>query len=153
MSGDFLLADLPDGFVQSFDVVRDFLDALNGSVDRNDLEFHLLAPQVELGEIPEQVVVDDLELPAEDPPGADVAGVGLHGLVVAEDLGRGRRVHGGQQQRVAHSVLGNLRLQGDAPHVVLELAFAQGGSLVGFIGIELLCELTKFANFLRFTPP
>lgn len=45
-----------------------------------------------------------LKLPREDPARVDVAGVGLEGLVVPQDLGGGRGGHGSQQQAVPDAV-------------------------------------------------
>ena len=46
----------------------------------------------------------NLELPRQNPAGVDVAGVGLNGLVVTQDLGGGGGGHGSQQQTVSHPV-------------------------------------------------
>ena len=46
----------------------------------------------------------DLKLSGEHSPCVDVAGIGLNGLIVSQDLGRGGSGHGGQQQTVPHSV-------------------------------------------------
>ena len=56
------LADLPDGLVEGLDLIRDLFDALNGSVGRNQLVFHVVVPKVEFSQVPQQMVVDDLEL-------------------------------------------------------------------------------------------
>ena len=46
----------------------------------------------------------NLELPRQNPACVDVAGVGLNGLVVTQDLGGGGGGHGSQQQTVSHPV-------------------------------------------------
>ncbi len=67
---------------------------------------HGVVPQPQLREVLQQVVVDHLEFPREDAARVDVAGVGFNGLVVAQDLGRGGRGHGRQQEAVPDSVSG-----------------------------------------------
>ena len=68
-----------------------------------ELLFHGLIPESGLRELLEQVVVDHLKLARQDPAGVNVAGVGLDGLVVAQDLSRGGRGHGGNQEAVSHT--------------------------------------------------
>ncbi len=40
----FLLADLPDGFVDRLDVIRDRWDVLHGAIVRNDHVLHVVVP-------------------------------------------------------------------------------------------------------------
>lgn len=68
-------------------------------------------PQALLGQVSEQVMVDDLELAGEHAASVDVGGVRLDALVVAEDLSGGGSRHGGNQQRVAQAVLLDLFTQ------------------------------------------
>ena len=76
------MADLPDGLVEGLYLVRDLGDALNGSVGRNQLVFHVVVPEVEFRQVPQQMVVDDLELSREHSTRVNVARVGLNTFVV-----------------------------------------------------------------------
>jgi hypothetical protein len=69
----FLLGDLPNGFIDSLDVVRDPRDVLNGAVVRDDHILHLVIPETEVDEFAEKPGADDLELPSEDTTRIDVA--------------------------------------------------------------------------------
>lgn len=100
----------------------------------------------------EQETYDDLELAGKDAALVNVGGVGLKALVVAKDLaGRGSG-HGGNQKRVADTVLLDALLQTgpvpavaglDVPHVVLEDTLADGRSLIGLIGSLDLGNLAR----------
>jgi hypothetical protein len=69
----FLLGDLPNGFVDCLDVVRDSRDILNGAIMRDNHVLHLVIPETEVDEFAEKPGADDLELPSEDTTRVDVA--------------------------------------------------------------------------------
>lgn len=81
----------------------------------------------------------DLELSREDSAGVDVTGVGLDGLVVAQDLSCGGRGHGGQQQTVPDTMPGE---GGGVSEVLMRQRlghkFTEG--LVGNICVETNCS-------------
>jgi hypothetical protein len=69
----FLLGDLPDGFGDCLDVVRDSRDVLNVAVVRHNHILHLVIPETQVDEFAEKPGADDLELPSEDTTRVDVA--------------------------------------------------------------------------------
>ena len=77
---------------------------LHGSAVGYQLLLELLPPQPPLRQVLQQVVVHHLELPGQHPTAVDVAGVGLDGLVVAEDLSGGGRWHGSQEEAVSDAM-------------------------------------------------
>lgn len=78
---------------------------------RNDGGLDAIVPQALLGQVSEQVMVDNLEFSREHTAGVDVGGVWLNALVVAEDLSSGGSWHGSNQQGVADAVLLDLLAQ------------------------------------------
>ena len=60
---------------------------LDASVSGDDVILEVIRLDAELCEVAEEVLVDHLELAAEHSPGVDVAGIRLHTLFVAENLG------------------------------------------------------------------
>ena len=64
---DGLGSGLGPQVVQLLDVVRDAVDSLDTTIVEDYLVLDVIRPDPQLGEVPEQVLVDDLELPAEDP--------------------------------------------------------------------------------------
>ncbi len=90
-------------------------------------------PDSERGKIAQQVLVDNGEFSRQDTSVVNVGGKRLGALVVSQDLGGGSRGHGGDEQRVAQSVLGDFGLErgpvpaaggGDTPEIELELSLA-----------------------------
>jgi hypothetical protein len=79
-----------DILTNRLEVVRNRLYVLHGAAMGDDAVLHRLVPQSELGQVLEQVRIDDLELARQHASGVDVRGVRLETFVVAEDL-RGRR--------------------------------------------------------------
>lgn len=106
---------------------------LDGPILSNQLVLHLIAPQSSLREIFQQMRIHylwekwkntqktfvlrrhdaytvvcsihaDLKLSRKHPAGVDVAGVGLNGLVVTQDLSSGSCRHGGQEQTVPYTM-------------------------------------------------
>jgi len=67
------LGDLPDGFVDGLDVVRDPRDILNAAVVRDDHILHLVIPETEVDEFAEKPGANDLELPGKDTTRVDDA--------------------------------------------------------------------------------
>lgn len=134
------------------------------------LLLHGFVPESCLSELLEEVVVHHLELPRQNTPAVDVAGVRLNRLVVAKDLGCGGCWHGGNQETVPDTKPGrevgvsghtpmttptrslcNLFLEGipvpavcgrDPPHVVLEYPLTDRRTLICFIRALRLCQLT-----------
>jgi hypothetical protein len=114
----------------------------------NDGSLDSFVPQALLGQVSEQVVVDDLELAGEHATGVDVGGVRLDALVVAEDLSGGGSWHGSNQQRVAQAVqldlftqLGPVPQLGagiNTPHVKLQNLEGKKESLYQLITRALL---------------
>ena len=148
---DSLLGYLPDCLVELLDMIRNDGDVLDTPIEGDNLVLEVISPDAKLHQVLEKMLVDDLELPAEHPPGVDVAGVGLHGLVVAEDLRRAGRGHGGHQQAVPDPVLRNLGLEAGpvveagglhVPHVVLEDALGDWRAGVCGVGSFNLSNLT-----------
>ena len=146
-----LLRDLPDSLVQLLNLVRDVGDVLDAAIGRDDVILDIIIPHSQLHQVLEKVLVDHLELATEHSPGVDVAGVRLHGLVVAEDLRRAGRGHGGHQQAVPDPVLRNLGLEAGpvveagglhVPHVVLEDALGDWRAGVCGVGSFNLGNLT-----------
>mmetsp|Transcript_39014 Transcript_39014/g.91260 ORF Transcript_39014/g.91260 Transcript_39014/m.91260 type:complete len:642 (+) Transcript_39014:465-2390(+) len=143
---------LPAGLVERLEIVGDLRDVLDRTIVRDDLVADVVCPQALLHEVAQQVLVDDGELAGEHAPRVDVRRVRLEALVVAEDL-RGRSGgHGREEQRVAHALLGDLRLEGGpipsvrrrhAPHVVLQHALAYRRALVRLVRAFLLGEVTR----------
>ena len=80
---NLLLADLPDGLVDSLDVVWDSWNLLNRSTMSDNHVFHLIVPQFEVNKLAKEPGADDLELSCENSASIDVA---LGGQTVA--LGR-----------------------------------------------------------------
>ena len=70
---DFLLRDLPDGLVDSLDVVRDVGNILNGTIVRNDHVLHAVVPEAEVYELAEKPGAHDLEFTSEYATGIDIA--------------------------------------------------------------------------------
>mmetsp|Transcript_39604 Transcript_39604/g.88624 ORF Transcript_39604/g.88624 Transcript_39604/m.88624 type:complete len:220 (+) Transcript_39604:262-921(+) len=93
-----LLLDLPHGLVQVLHVLRDLPNLLHRPLVRDHLRAHLLGPEAAVDEVAEEVLVHHHELPAQSPAVVHVRGEGFDGLVVAQDLRRGRRGHGRHQQ-------------------------------------------------------
>jgi hypothetical protein len=60
----------------------------------------------------DQIAIDTDELPCQNSPCVDVGGVGLEGLVVAEDLACGCGGHGSDHQAVSEAVLHDFLFQG-----------------------------------------
>ena len=141
---------LPHCAVEALEVVGYRVDILHGAVLRNDLVLELVAPQAAIGQVLEQVLIDNLEVAAEHAPRVDVARVGLERLVVAEYLSRRGGRHGREQQAVAQTPLGDLgtqrrpvparRLGLHVPHVELEDALAGWRAGIGLVGAVLLGE-------------
>merc|ERR1719500_1394629 len=112
----------------------------------------LVRPDAKLSEVTQEVLVDDLELSTENPPGVDVAGVSLHRLVVSKDLRSACSGHGGQKEAVTDPVLRYLGFnccpvmeitRSHPPHVVLELPLRHGAALVGGVRSFLLCNFAR----------
>mmetsp|Transcript_23001 Transcript_23001/g.55770 ORF Transcript_23001/g.55770 Transcript_23001/m.55770 type:complete len:384 (+) Transcript_23001:718-1869(+) len=85
-----------------------------------------------------------------------VLGVGLEGLVVAQDLGCGSRGHGRDKQTVPYAVGRHAGAKGfpvpaaavrsHTPEVELELPFRHGTALISLVGSKLLGQLTRSLN-------
>lgn len=95
---------------------------------------------------------DDLELARQDTTLVNVGGVRLEALVVTKDLAGRSSGHGGNQKRVANTMLLDVLLQTvpvpavaglDVPHVVLKDTLADWRSLIGLIGSLDLCNLAR----------
>jgi hypothetical protein len=56
------LGNLPDGLVDPLQVLRDFADALDTAVACNDLVFNFRGPQIEVDQVPDEVLVHTDEL-------------------------------------------------------------------------------------------
>lgn len=69
---DFLLTDLPDGFIDRLDVVRDTGDALDRTIVSNDNVLHLVTPETAFNEVLKQPGTDDLEFSGQDTTSVDV---------------------------------------------------------------------------------
>ena len=69
---DFLLTNLPYGFVDSFDVVRDVGDVLDRSVVSDDHVLHIVIPKAKIDEFTEEPGADDLEFTCKDTTSIDV---------------------------------------------------------------------------------
>jgi hypothetical protein len=67
------LGDLPDGFIDCLDVVRDSRDGFNRAVVEDNQILQLVVPETEVDEFAEKLGADDLELPSEDTTRVDVA--------------------------------------------------------------------------------
>ena len=70
---DFLLTNLPYGFVDSFDVVRNVGDVLNGSIVSNDRVLHIVIPKAKINKFTEEPGTDNLEFTCEDTTSVDIA--------------------------------------------------------------------------------
>jgi hypothetical protein len=70
---DLLLTDLPDGLVDSLDVVGNSRNLLNGTAMGNDHVLHLVIPELEVNELTEEPWAHDLEFTSEHTASVDVA--------------------------------------------------------------------------------
>ena len=80
------LWDLPDSLVQFLNLVRDAGDALNRSAVAKEVVLHAVVPQTQVGKLPEQVGVDNLESTRKHLSAVHVGSVRLEALVESEDL-------------------------------------------------------------------
>lgn len=69
----FLLADLPYGFVDRFDVIGNVGDILNRSVVCDNHILHVVIPKSEVYEFTKKPWADDLEFAGEDSTGVNIA--------------------------------------------------------------------------------
>jgi hypothetical protein len=69
---DFLLTNLPYGFVDSFDVVWDVGDVLYGSIVSDDHVLHIIIPKANVDEFTEEPWADDLEFTGKDTTSVDI---------------------------------------------------------------------------------
>jgi len=83
------LWNLPNCFVEFFDITWDLADILHGSIVRNKLILDISCPQIDLNKIFDKVLVHADKLTSEHSPGVNVCGEWLKAFVVSEDL-RGR---------------------------------------------------------------
>ena len=70
-----LLHLLRRGLAGQLSIVREAVNSLDAAIVGDNLLLDLIRPS---SEVPGQVLVDNLELPTEDPLGVDVTGVSLH---------------------------------------------------------------------------
>lgn len=70
---DLLLTDLPDGFVDGFDVGGDSRNVLDRTVMCDDHVLHVVVPQSEIDKFTKKPRAYDLELPGKDTTRVDVA--------------------------------------------------------------------------------
>ncbi len=126
---DGALGNLPDRFVECFDVAGDVGDVLDGAAVGDDSILHVVRPEAHVDQVLEQPRVDDLELASQDPARVDVGCVRLEAFVEAEDLARAGGWHGSDEETVADAMLGDVGFQGipvpqvrrrDVPHVILQ---------------------------------
>mmetsp|Transcript_72698 Transcript_72698/g.210469 ORF Transcript_72698/g.210469 Transcript_72698/m.210469 type:complete len:319 (+) Transcript_72698:277-1233(+) len=149
---DRALLDLPDGLVQGLDLLGE-VQVLHAAVVRDEAHPHVLRPQAQLDQVAEEVAVDLHKLAGHDPAHVEVLRVGLEGLAIAQDLRRTRCGHRRHEQRVAHAMLGNLRLQAGpvpsparrrlAPKVELQHASARRGALEALVGAVARGQLAR----------
>ncbi len=95
---DRLHGNLPRRAVELAKLRGNLWDALNGPVVRNDLSSNVRSPAFGLDKVLHEILVDHDELACQDTAGVQVAGEGLNALVVAENLGRAGRRHGGDEE-------------------------------------------------------
>mmetsp|Transcript_1236 Transcript_1236/g.5472 ORF Transcript_1236/g.5472 Transcript_1236/m.5472 type:complete len:326 (+) Transcript_1236:605-1582(+) len=138
------LLDLPHRLVDLLEVIRE-VKLLHGAVVLDQVVLERRVPQAHLGEVGQKMVVHDGEFTGEHAPGVDVGRVRLEALVVAQDLRRGSRGHGRDEERVANAVRRNLGAKSgpvvpgtaghlrDAPHVGLEDPLGDGRAGVGLV--------------------
>ena len=69
---NFLLTDLPYGFIDSFDVVRDIRDVLNESVASDDHILHIVVPKSKVDKLGEEPGADGLEFTYKNTTSVDV---------------------------------------------------------------------------------
>jgi hypothetical protein len=70
---DLLLTDLPNGLVDSLDVVWDPSNLLDRSVMRDDHVLHLVVPELEVHKLTQEPRAHDLEFTSKDTAGIDIA--------------------------------------------------------------------------------
>ena len=69
---DFLLTNLPYGFVDSFDIVWDVGDVLHGSIVSDNHVLHIIIPKANVDEFSEEPWADDLEFTCKDTTSVDI---------------------------------------------------------------------------------
>ena len=131
---DVALLDFPGGLVEVSDVLRNAVNALNGTLMAEDIVFHFQTPHVFSDEVAHEVLVQHNELARKGAANIEVGGEGLKTLVVAKNLGGRSGWHGGEQERVAHALFHDFSLERipvpatavlvHAPEVKLQLTFA-----------------------------
>ena len=69
---DFLLTNLPYGFVDSFDIVGDVRDVLYGSIVSDNHVLHVIIPEANVDEFSEEPWADNLEFTSKDTTSVDI---------------------------------------------------------------------------------
>lgn len=72
---DLLLTDLPDGFVDGFDIVRNIRNVLDGAIVGDNHILHVVVPETETNQLTEKPRAHDLEFTSKDPTSIDVTGI------------------------------------------------------------------------------
>ena len=101
-----LLWELPRRLVPRLNLLRNLRNALDGTIPCNHCLLQIIIPQTQRHQLLRQMLVDHCELSRQNTPCVHVRREGLEALIVAENLGCGRRRHGRDQQRVAHTLRG-----------------------------------------------
>ncbi len=69
------LFDLPNSFVDLFDMIRDAFDLLDGTVKRDDPVLHIIIPQSQLDQVFQQVLVHYYKFSAQYTTNVDIGSV------------------------------------------------------------------------------
>ena len=82
----FLLADLPHGLVDLFDVIRDFFDILNATIVGDNLVLDGGIPKIQLDQVPHEMLVDANKFTRKHPPRINIRGKRFETLIISENL-------------------------------------------------------------------